>query len=323
MQDLNALSLDALYAELSRDGALGSLIKLAHDEDLGQSGIPGDITSRACIPESASARAQVVARQPGVLAGIRCLPTILNRFAPHCSLSVRAADGHPLAAQQPVALIHGPTREILAVERTLLNLLSRLSGIATRTRAFADRIAHTRARLLDTRKTTPGLRGLEKYAVRCGGGFCHRIGLFDAMLIKDNHLAGVPIDQLAPFVAQAVARGRALAQEHGGLRFVELEVDTLEQLNAVISAGLCDARRSPSGSIDIILLDNMSPDLLRAAVRMRAGAGATCLLEASGGVSIDSIAEIAETGVDRISVGGLTHQAGALDLALDIIADPA
>lgn len=318
MRDLNTLSLDAVYAELTRDGALAAMVKLAFDEDLGPGGHPGDVTSRACIPESANAQAALVARQPGVLAGIRCLPTILNRFAPSCSLGVRAADGQRVEPGQHLAILEGPTREVLAAERTMLNLLSRLSGIATGTAGYVQRVAHTRARLLDTRKTTPGMRGLEKYAVRCGGGFCHRVGLYDAMLIKDNHLAGVPIDHLSAFVARAIAKGRALAQESGGLRFVELEVDTLEQFERVLTAGLCDPKSSPSGVIDIVLLDNMTCDQLRAAVRMRAAAGASVLLEASGGVTLETIAEIAETGVDRISVGGLTHQARSLDLALDI-----
>lgn len=318
MRDLNTLSLDAVYAELTRDGALAAQMKLAFDEDLGAGGRPGDVTSRACIPESAKTQAALVARQPGVLAGVRCLPTILNRFAPGCSLSVRAADGQRIEPGQHLANLEGPTREVLAAERTLLNLLSRLSGIATGTAEYVQRVAHTRARLLDTRKTTPGMRGLEKYAVRCGGGYCHRVGLYDAMLIKDNHLAGVPLEALAAFVARAIAKGRALAQESGGLRFVELEVDTLEQFETVLAAGLCEARSSPSGVIDIVLLDNMNCDQLRAAVRMRAAAQAGVLLEASGGVTLETIAEIAETGVDRISVGGLTHQARSLDLALDI-----
>lgn len=318
VHDLNSVSLDALYAELTRGDALAALVKLAYDEDLGQNGRPGDITSRACIPESSRGHAKLVARQPGVLAGVRCMPTILNRFAPNCSLGVGAADGQRIESGQQIATIEGPTREVLAAERTLLNLLSRLSGIATGTAEYVGRVSHTHARLLDTRKTTPGLRGLEKYAVRCGGGHCHRIGLFDAMLIKDNHLAGVPVDHLAQFVASAIAKGRAIAQESGGLRFVELEVDTLDQLEAVMSAGLCDPKSSPRSVIDIVLLDNMSCDELRAAVRMRAGAGASVLLEASGGVTLETIAEIAETGVDRISVGGLTHQARSLDLALDI-----
>lgn len=322
--DLNTLSLDAVYAELIRGETLGTLVKLAYDEDLGHDGRPGDITSRACIPELMQVQGVLVARADGMLAGMRCVPTILNRFAPNCTLGVRAADGHRIQAGQHLAMIEGPAREVLAAERTLLNLLSRLSGIATGTAAYVQRVSHTQTKLLDTRKTTPGLRGLEKYAVRCGGGHCHRVGLYDAMLIKDNHLAGVGLDQLPTFIAQAIAKGKALAQEavgptkRGGLRFVEVEVDTLEQLDALIAAGLCNGTRSAAGAIDIVLLDNMTCDQLRAAVRMRASAGASVLLEASGGVTLETVAEIAETGVDRISVGGLTHQARSLDLALDI-----
>ena len=312
MLDLNALPLDALFTELTRDGSLTRLLILALDEDLGPGGAPGDITTLASLPDYARANASVVARSGGVIAGLRAIPELLKVFAPEVISSVQVADGQTVRVGDCLAELAGPTRQILAAERTLLNLVGRLSGVATHTRRFVDKIASTRARLLDTRKTTPGLRGLEKYAVRCGGGFCHRIGLHDAMLIKDNHLAGIPQGGLAEFVRRAVASARATG---AGLRFVEVEVDSIGQFEVLLNGGVCGPE---SGGVDVVLLDNMDIAMLRQAVAMRDRHASGVLLEASGGVSLETIRAIAETGVDRISVGGLTHQAVSLDIALDV-----
>lgn len=313
--DLNVLPLDALFAELTRDGCLTRLVRSAFEEDLGPGGVSGDVTARVVFDRPHTARAAIVARSHGVLAGAACIPGILAQFAPDVELDLRLADGAALTPEHSgIGTLEGPIDQIVRAERTLLNLLGRLSGVATRTAEFVALIADlpefTRPRLLDTRKTTPGLRNLEKYAVRCGGGFCHRIGLHDAVLIKDNHIAGVPDDELADFLHHAIARAHALAKEVGGLRFIEVEVDRLEQLEVILRAGGC--------GLDIVLLDNMPVDALRMAVQLRNASSLPVLLEASGGVHKDSIRAIASTGVDRISVGGLTHQAVSLDIGLDI-----
>jgi nicotinate-nucleotide pyrophosphorylase (carboxylating) len=219
-------------------------------------------------------------------------------------------DGMVAQVGTVIAQIEGPTRQILAFERTALNVLSRLSGVATVTAEYV-RIAAEKApagcqHICDTRKTTPGLRALEKYAVRCGGSWLHRSGLFDAMLIKDNHLehmgAKLDLNQLEG----AIARARAGAD----LRFVELEVDTLEQLERAL--------RLPAGLIDIVLLDNMNPDVIARAIEIRNEEAPSVQLEASGGVTLETVGAIAATGVDRISVGALTHSAPALDIGLDL-----
>jgi nicotinate-nucleotide pyrophosphorylase (carboxylating) len=306
--DLNALPLRHLFTELTSDKSLTRLLELARDEDLGPGGVPGDLTSRVIIEPRTFGSARVVSRATGVLAGGACIPAVLALFAPAARADHHIADGRNISPGDCVATITGPVDQLLQAERTLLNLVSRLSGIATRTARFVELVKGTRARLLDTRKTTPGLRNLEKYAVRCGGGFCHRLGLFDAVLIKDNHIAHIPSNDLAKTVAAAADKARTLFP--GAVRFIELEVDRLDQLGAVLSAG--------GAGVDIVLLDNMPAMTLAEAVRMRDRAGASVLLEASGGVTLDTIRAIAETGVDRISVGGLTHQATSLDLGLDI-----
>ena len=323
MPDLNALALPALFNELTRDGSLHRLLLLARDEDLGPGGQPGDITSRATVSETAVLKANLVMRAPGTLAGILTIPEVLKIFAPRAKAQLLIPDGDRVSANDIAATIEGPARELLAAERTLLNLVGRLSGIATRTRQFADAVAGLPVQILDTRKTTPGLRNLEKYAVRCGGGFSYRIGLYDAVLIKDNHIAGVPLDRLPDFVRRAALEARSIAPST--LRFVELEVDSLEQFEAVLNAGLCpgsDPNASPNATIDIILLDNMPPARLRQAVALRARHASRVYLEASGGVTLDTIRAIAESGVDRISIGGLTHHAVSLDVALDAAGEP-
>ena len=269
------------------------IVRTALLEDLAHG---GDLTTEAIVPPELRARARVVARKAGVIAGLDAALLafeVLDPGSTHARILID--DGGWANADQVVAELEGPARALLTGERTMLNLLCRLSGIATATRALVDAVAGTRARVVDTRKTTPGLRVLEKYAVRCGGGGNHRFGLDDAILIKDNHLA------LAGSIREAVARARERA---GHTVKIEVEVDTLEQLR--------EALREP---IDAVLLDNMTPAMLAEAVRITGGA---VLTEASGGVRPETIAAIAATGVDLISVGSLTHSAPALDLALDI-----
>lgn len=321
--DLNALSLPDLYAHFHATGLISRLIDLARDEDLGLS-IPrahpgeaasaqslGDVTTAACIEPHITARANIVARAPGVIAGLAALTDLLRTLAPACSATLHVADGRRVHANTNLCDLIGPLDEMLEFERTTLNLLSRLSGIATRTAQFVAAIPPgSRARLYDTRKTTPGLRVLEKYAVRCGGGFCHRIGLYDAVLIKDNHIAGVPIHKLADTIQSAAARARTIAQHP--LQFIEVEVDSLDQFAELL--------KLPPNTIDIVLLDNMGPPQLREAAVLRDAKNPTLQLEASGGITLATLADIANTGVDRISTGSITHSAVALDLAMDVVA---
>lgn len=268
-------------------------MRLALDEDLGRA---GDITSAATIPEGKQAKAKFVARKPGVIAGLVCAAEAFHRLDPKIVFKSKIRDGAKLAAGDMLAEISGNAKAILSGERVALNFLGHLSGIATLTAAYAAKISHTRAKMTDTRKTTPGLRALEKYAVRCGSGVNHRMGLDDAVLIKDNHIA------VAGGVASALKAARAAV---GHLVKIEIEVDTLDQLGEVLQAGGADA----------VLLDNMDPLMLKRAVEMNAG---KLVLEASGGVSLDTVAKIAESGVDVISAGALTHSAATLDIGLDI-----
>ena len=256
----------------------------------------GDLTTDAIVPGDLRTTARVVSRADGVIAGLDIALLTFELLEPG-AVHVRAPveDGDAVKAGGLVAQLEGPAGVLLTGERTMLNILCRLSGIATATRVLVDAVAGTRARVVDTRKTTPGLRVLEKYAVRCGGGGNHRFGLDDAVLIKDNHLA------LAGSIREAVARVRAHA---GHMVKIEVEVDNLDQLRDVL--------REP---IDAVLLDNMKPATLLEAVRI---VGGSVITEASGGVRPETIAAIAATGVDLISVGWLTHSAPALDLGLDI-----
>lgn len=308
MNDLNSLSLPDLFAELMRDGVTRGLFRLAREEDLGSAG--RDITSEMVIADDAVGAGQFVCRGKGVIAGVAALPLVGEEFAPDCVITPALEDG--MVAQQGavIAQIDGPLRQILALERTALNVLSRLSGIATLTAEYV-RLATESApsgcpKICDTRKTTPGLRALEKYAVRCGGGWLHRQGLYDAMLIKDNHLqhmgASIDLNQLE----RAIERARAGSE----LRFVELEVDTLDQLDRAVQLR--------AGLVDILLLDNMSPDEIVRAIAVRDKRAPRVQLEASGGVTLETVGAIAATGVDRISVGALTHSASALDIGLDL-----
>lgn len=274
------------------------VVRLALAEDLGRA---GDVTAMACIPEDARMKAAFAARKPGVLAGIDCVRLAVLAMDPKASVDLRLRDGDAFDAGAVLAVVEADARAFLSAERTALNLVGRLSGVATLTRTYVDAVAGTRARIADTRKTTPGLRALEKHAVACGGGMNHRFGLDDAILIKDNHVA------VCGGVAEAVRRARAFAPH---LMKVEVEVDGLDQLDALLA--LIDEGAAP----DVIMLDNFSLDDLRAAVSRVAG---RIVLEASGGVDLTTVRGIAETGVDVISVGALTHSASVLDIGLDAL----
>ena len=267
-------------------------VRAALDEDLGRA---GDITSLATIPADRQAKAVIAARKSGVISGMPMAAMAFRLIDPAARFTAVAQDDDWVFPGGAVARIEGGARGILAGERVALNYLGRLSGIATLTAQYVALVAHTKARICCTRKTTPGLRAFEKYAVRCGGGMNHRFGLDDAFLIKDNHVA------VAGGVTAAL---RAAKRAAGHLVKIEIEVDTLEQLREVISEGA-----------DVVMLDNMATPMLYEAVRMVGGAMKT---EASGGVSLDTVKAIAETGVDLISVGALTHSASVLDLGLDI-----
>lgn len=265
--------------------------------------LSGDLTALSTIPAHARGSGQFVARSPGVISGLPVLELAARRFGLGTFFQTRAADGDHVERGTIVASVFGPMREMLAFERTALNFVQRLSGIATTTARFVAEVADTHAVVLDTRKTTPGWRALEKYAVRCGGGTNHRVGLFDAVLIKDNHLAWMAHLGSADPVVDAVTAARTRVAPG---TVVEVEVDTLDQLDRALSC-----------RPDIILVDNLGPDALREAVRRRDARAPGVLLEASGGVTLATVGALARTGVDRVSVGALTHSAPALDVGLD------
>jgi nicotinate-nucleotide pyrophosphorylase (carboxylating) len=275
------------------DLVLEPVIRAALTEDLGAA---GDITSQACIAADARLAGAFVVRRPGIVAGLACARLAVRMLDPAARFEALAADGEAVAAGAALARVEGDARALLAAERVALNLLCRLSGVATLTAAYVAAVAGTGARIVDTRKTTPGLRGLEKYAVRCGGGANHRFGLHDAVLIKDNHVGA------CGGVGEAVRRARAAA---GHMVKIEVEIDRLDQLEEALA-------EKP----DIVMLDNFPLPDLDAAVRLTAG---RARLEASGGVSLDTVAAIAAAGVDLISVGALTHSAPILDIGLDVI----
>lgn len=286
---------------ISRD-ALAALVESARAEDLGPGSL--DVSSACFVSEDATTNAQVVPREAGSVAGLTTLGTVCEWYGDRVAVELLASDGDTAVAGQSIAQFRGPTRDVLAIERVALNLLTHLSGIATLTARYVALCEGTKARIYDTRKTLPGLRGLQKYAVACGGGETHRMGLYDAMLVKDNHLAGLDTDALVARLTQARAKALRLNPD---LQFVMVEVDTLQQLEAVLEA-----------PVDIVLLDNMPPETLSDAVAMRDAAGLGIELEASGGVNLDTVQAIAHSGVDRISVGALTHSAQSLDIGLDI-----
>lgn len=275
---------------------LEELVNRALAEDLGT----GDATTLATIPVEATAQADLVAREPLVVCGLEVAEAAFRALDGRVVCRRQTQDGERVEARSGLMRIEGPARALLSAERVALNFIQRLSGVATLTSRYVQAVAGTGARILDTRKTTPGWRGLEKYAVRCGGGQNHRVGLFDLVLIKDNHLAALRGEQ-PNAVAAAVSRARA---KYPYLK-VEVEADNLAQVRQAVEAGA-----------DIILLDNMNPAQLREAVALVAR---RALTEASGGVNLSTVRGIAETGVDFISVGALTHSAGSVDVALDFV----
>ncbi|MDZ4852020.1 MAG: carboxylating nicotinate-nucleotide diphosphorylase [Pirellulaceae bacterium] len=295
-------------AELVDD--LNQLVRLAIREDLGRS---VDLTTLAMVPDPHPARAAIVARKTGIAAGIDLIDLIIQEMDAPIEVELMVGDSQELSPRQTLAILSGDSRSLLTCERTILNFLSRLCGIASWTNLFCQRIEGTKARLYDTRKTTPGWRRLEKYAVRCGGGHTHRMGLHDAILIKDNHLA-CRANSSGKLLNAGAAVELARAFVHSGaVRFseppiIEVEIDRISQLDDAL-----DARP------DIILLDNMTHDQLREAVLVRNVHAPSVELEASGGITFDTIEAVAKTGVDRISVGSLTHSAVYFDLGLDWI----
>ncbi|HRH20901.1 MAG TPA: carboxylating nicotinate-nucleotide diphosphorylase [Brevundimonas sp.] len=275
------------------DLIIAPVIRAALAEDLGRA---GDVTAQACIPPGTRMSAVFAARKPGVLAGVDCVRLAVQAMDVDARIRLRHADGDAFEAGAVLVEVEADARALLAAERTALNLLGRLCGIATLTRDYVRAVQGTSARITDTRKTTPGLRALEKHAVVCGGGINHRFGLDDAILIKDNHVA------LAGGVGEAVRRARAAV---GHLMKLEVEIDRLGQLDEALAEGP-----------DVIMLDNFGLDDLRTAVAQTRG---RVVLEASGGVNLTTVRAIAETGVDVISVGALTHSAANLDVGLDVI----
>lgn len=262
----------------------------------------GDITSELLIPEDATATAALVAREPGVLSGIDAFSIALSAVGGRVSVTQLLRDGDSFAAGDTLAKVSGDARSLLRAERVGLNLVQRMSGIATQTRRFVDEVVGTRARIVDTRKTTPGLRALERHAVRSGGGHNHRFSLSDAVLVKDNHLAVLTSSGRTITEVLLETRTRLSHTTH-----LEVEVDRIDQIEAVLAGG-----------VDTIMLDNFTPDQLREGVALVAG---RAIIEASGSVSLETVREIAETGVDVISVGALTHSVRALDLGLDVVVE--
>jgi nicotinate-nucleotide pyrophosphorylase (carboxylating) len=275
------------------------VVARALQEDIGHA----DLSTQAVIAADAQASAQFVMREAGVLAGLPVLPVVFASLDPALNVELCAADGDRVAGGTVVARLHGSARAILAGERVALNLLQRLCGIATLTARFVAAVGELPVRVLDTRKTTPGLRALEKYAVRAGGATNHRFGLYDGIMLKDNHLALLEAQGVS--LAEALRRARAAV---GPMVCIEVEVEHVE-----------GAIRAADAGADMILLDNMAPEEMRAAV---AAVGGRAQLEASGGITLQTIRAVAESGVDYISVGALTHSARALDISLDIVPSP-
>jgi nicotinate-nucleotide pyrophosphorylase (carboxylating) len=285
------------------------LIQLARREDLGAAN--DDVTSRLLVGADAIGVGTLLQKSVGVACGLPIVEHVCRAYDER--LRVEQIPGFHIeliegrfsdAAMTPLLRIRGPVRSLLSAERVVLNFLQRMSGVATLTNRFARRVEGTRAKIYDTRKTIPGWRALDKYAVRCGGGWNHRVGLYDGLLVKDNHVAAMPVRELSGFLAGIVARSRAEEPK----RLVEVEVDTLEQLQEVLKVD----------GIDVILLDNMDCPRMQSAVEMRDRINKKVELEASGGVTIETVRSIALTGVERIAVGAITHSAPAMDIGLDI-----
>jgi nicotinate-nucleotide pyrophosphorylase (carboxylating) len=278
------------------------LIRMAMEEDLGN----GDVTTNLLFQDGTRARSMVVSREEIVVAGLPVVEEILRQYDERLKMTAHFRDGQSAHVGNKLATIEGPLRSMLSVERVMLNFLQRLSGIATTTSRYVRAVKGTKAKIYDTRKTLPGWRLLEKYAVRCGGGYNHRIGLYDGVLVKDNHLA-----ELGSHFAERLQRLVAEARKIKGLQFVAVEVDHVDdQLNHVLKIP----------GVDIVLLDNMGQWQLKHAVEMRdamCGKNRRPLLEASGNITLNNVAEIAQCGVDRIAVGAITHSAAAVDIGLD------
>lgn len=302
LPDINDLPLDRAFHLLNPPASLRSLFQLTRDEDLGTA---GDVTTKALLLDGRRVQAGVVARHAGTICGWQAIPAMVAAFASTSATETLLPDGAEIEVGGTAGILRGFEEDVLALERPLLNLMCRLSGIATLTQKFVRAVSGTGARVFDTRKTTPGWRGLEKYAVRCGGGYCHRLGLYDAILVKDNHLSAVNPSELTRWLTERLGQARS----EYALRFIEVEVDSLDQLRAVLAC--------PGGIIDIILLDNMSAPQMREAVKRRDDLNPEVELEASGGVTLETVPAIAASGVDRIAVGALTHSAAHLDLGLD------
>jgi len=273
--------------------AIDEAVNRALAEDLGRA---GDVTSIATIPAGTPSRTVLMARKAGTIAGLPLVAACFRRLAPDIEITPSVRDGATVEARTALMHINGDARAVLGAERVALNFIGHLSGIATATQAFVRQVGSGKTRICCTRKTTPGLRALEKYAVRCGGGFNHRFGLDDAILIKDNHIA------VAGGIRAVLERARSAA---GHLVKIEIEVDSLDQLREVLDCGLAD----------VVLLDNFDVSAMKQAVALVAG---RLVIEASGGITLDTIADIAATGVDYASSGALTHSAPALDVGLDI-----
>ncbi|MCX7872300.1 MAG: carboxylating nicotinate-nucleotide diphosphorylase [Verrucomicrobiae bacterium] len=282
--------------EIKIDESIERIVEIALAEDIGR----GDVTTMATVPADSFSKALIVARENLSLCGLSVAEAVFKKVDETIKLTPLKHDGEQVLANSSIAVVEGRTMGLLTAERVALNFLQRLSGVATATGKFVEAVKGTKAKILDTRKTTPGLRKLEKYAVCCGGGVNHRIGLYDQILIKDNHLAALK-NELPNPIAAAVKRSR----ERFPSLIVEVEADTLEQVAQAVEA-----------NADIILLDNMGVEQIREAVRIVNG---RCKLEVSGGVNLSTVRAFAETGVDYISVGSITHSARAVDIALDFV----
>ena len=291
------------------------LIQLARREDVGPgvNAPPDDVTSRLLIPDEQVGVGTFLQKETGIACGLPIVEMVCRAYDER--LRVEMIPGFHMeiiegrfsdARTTPLLRVRGPMRSLLSAERVILNFLQHLGGVATQTQRFVRRVAGTSAKIYDTRKTIPGLRLLDKYAVRCGGGFNHRIGLYDGLLVKDNHLAHVPLRDLTDYLSRVVATSRA----EDARRMVEIEVDHLEQLREVLKVD----------GVGVILLDNMDCPRMEQAVALRDASGkrGTVDLEASGGVTLETVRQIAMTGIDRIAIGALTHSAAALDVGLDV-----
>jgi nicotinate-nucleotide pyrophosphorylase (carboxylating) len=302
---MKALDVAAALERLARyvsAAELDRVIAAARAEDMGP--LQRDATSLLAIPLLQKGQAVIRTRQRGCIVGVEMLPRIAGAYDANVTCELLVGGGAIAQAGAVVARLQGPMRSLLALERVALNFLTHLSGIATLTHRYVQAVANTKAKIYDTRKTIPGLRHLAKYAVVCGGGCSHRMGLHDAVLVKDNHLGDIPVDALTDHLRDLIAQARALTPP---VDFVEVEVDTLDQLKGVLPAGP-----------DVVLLDNFKLDQLRSAVSIRDKLAPGVQLEASGGVNLETVLPIARTGVDRIAIGALTHSAPALDLGMDL-----